>query len=216
MKRYSILMAICIAAMVTSSIGIVKGVARHIHPQYERPATVAPYTLSTTTTTNDPANAVEGETIGTLNCDAIDLHVNLSYGISQSICDKENTALIFAPLDDEPLPLQLNEYAFIADHNYQSFWQLQYIKTGDELLLDSPSYGQFIYKVEKIEVWNQNDEQTDFYNDDGESLRVWCANTGKQGVVLYTCYPFDAWGNTTQRFVVFCDLVSSTKLLNPR
>ena len=139
-----------------------------------------------------------------------------SYGISQSICDKENTALIFAPLDDEPLPLQLNEYAFIADHNYQSFWQLQYIKTGDELLLDSPSYGQFIYKVEKIEVWNQNDEQTDFYNDDGESLRVWCANTGKQGVVLYTCYPFDAWGNTTQRFVVFCDLVSSTKLLNPR
>ena len=137
MKRYSILMAICIAVMVTSSIGIVKGVARHIHPQYERPATVAPYTLSTTTTTNDPANAVEGETIGTLNCDAIDLHVNLSYGISQSICDKENTALIFAPLDDEPLPLQLNEYAFIADHNYQSFWQLQYIKTGDELLLDS-------------------------------------------------------------------------------
>ena len=109
MKRYSILMAICIAVMVTSSIGIVKGVARHIHPQYERPATVAPYTLSTTTTTNDQTNAVEGETIGTLNCDAIDLHVNLSYGMSQSICDRENTALIFAPLDDEPLPLQSSQ-----------------------------------------------------------------------------------------------------------
>ena len=187
---------------------------QNYHPEFTRNENAMPYTITNTTTTNNPENAKREDAIGSLRCDAAGLAVKIVFSDKQSVCDKKDCAALFSPF--ETLNLQNPGYAIVADHNYQSFWQLQYIKTGDELLLDSPSYGQFIYRVEKTEVWNQNDEQTDFCNDDGESLRVWCANTGKQGVVLYTCYPFDAWGNTTQRFVVFCDLVSSTKLLNAR
>lgn len=185
---------------------------QNYHPEFTRNENAMPYTITNTTTTNNPENAKREDAIGSLRCDAAGLAVKIVFSDKQSVCDKKDCAALFSPF--ETLNLQNPGYAIVADHNYQSFWQLQYIKTGDELLLDSPSYGQFIYRVEKTEVWNQNDEQTDICNDDGESLRVWCANTGKQGVVLYTCYPFDAWGDTTQRFVVFCKLVSSTKLLD--
>ena len=187
-------------------------IMQNYHPEFTRNENAMPYTITNTTTTNNPENAKREDAIGSLRCDAAGLAVKIVFSDKQSVCDKKDCAALFSPF--ETLNLQNPGYAIVADHNYQSFWQLQYIKTGDELLLDSPSYGQFIYRVEKTEVWNQNDEQTDICNDDGESLRVWCANTGKQGVVLYTCYPFDAWGDTTQRFVVFCKLVSSTKLLD--
>lgn len=173
------------------------------------------YSIKTLYTSNNAENAEINDYIGKLECEAAGLSVDLKYGQSQKICDDKNAAAIFSPFDETPLNLQTTGYALVADHNYQSFWQLQYIEAGDTVYLDSPTYGQFIYTVDKIEIWNQNQEETDFYKDDIPSLREWCSTVQENGLVLYTCYPFtQSLTNHEEnlRFVVFCKLADSTKL----
>lgn len=189
-------------------------IMQNYHPEFTRNENAMPYTITNTTTTNNPENAKREDAIGSLRCDAAGLAVKIVFSDKQSVCDKKDCAALFSPF--ETLNLQNPGYAIVADHNYQSFWQLQYMKIGDELLLDSDIYGQFIYTIDDIQIGTQNGEKTDIIMDSGESMMEWCSSQENNGLLLYTCYPFKQnifRANTQQRYLVFCSLKDCTKLV---
>lgn len=83
----------------------------------------------------------------------------------------------------------------LGGHNNTFFNGLQDVKEGAEVTVQT-HYGSYVYRVTKTLIADHNDETTYDFSKKNENL------------ILYTCYPFDALGFTSDRYFVYADYVS--------
>lgn len=89
----------------------------------------------------------------------------------------------------------------ICGHNNGAFNRLQYVHEG-EIATITTSYGLYQYKITGTRIANEKDKTAYDLNQDKEQL------------ILYTCYPFDTLGLTSQRFFVYADKVSGPAIIS--
>ncbi len=87
---------------------------------------------------------------------------------------------------------------FIMAHNNTFFSDLKSAKKG-ALVTINTHYGDYVYKVVDTAIVE---------NTDSTAYDL----TRDENLILYTCYPFDALGFTSQRYLVYCDFVSGPKI----
>lgn len=88
-------------------------------------------------------------------------------------------------------------------HRETYFHSLGAVKIGDEVDFTTV-YGRYVYKVTDIRIVKDTDASVIQPDDTHEYL------------VMYTCYPFDTPGYHPQRYVVYANLVSGTKVSIPK
>ena len=87
----------------------------------------------------------------------------------------------------------------LAGHNNTFFNDLQSVEVGDVVTIET-HYGTYTYTVEECKVLEYNDTSAyDFTRTD-------------ENLILYTCYPFDALGFTSQRYFVYASYTSGPML----
>lgn len=89
----------------------------------------------------------------------------------------------------------------VAGHNNTYFNGLKYAEPGQKVIIRT-SYGNYEYEITKTAVKKSTDTSAYDLTADYENL------------VMYTCYPFDELGLTSQRFFVYAKLVSGTAIDN--
>lgn len=87
----------------------------------------------------------------------------------------------------------------IAGHNHTFFHTLGNIKTGEEINIDT-NYGKYVYKAAKTRICQASDQS------------AYDLNSEKENLILYTCYPFNCIGLTSQRYYVYAEYVSGPKI----
>lgn len=89
----------------------------------------------------------------------------------------------------------------VAAHNYNYFHELQNIKEGAEVSVETyyGSYKYRVYRTEIIDVYESKSYWDEVYGD-------------KEMFVLYTCYPNNALRSTHYRFFAFCEFLSGPKI----
>ena len=130
-------------------------------------------------------------TIESIGIDSLDL----IYG------DNTNNLLRGACMSERSRLPGFGSGTLVAAHNYSFFHELQNIKEGAEVKVET-YYGSFVYKVyrtEIIDVYTSDSYWDDVYGD-------------KEVLALYTCYPNNALRSTHYRFFAFCEKVSGPKV----
>jgi len=79
-------------------------------------------------------------------------------------------------------------------NNSKTFADLPKLKNEDEIILNT-LYGKFTYKIYKTDIVHRSDE---------EALTF---HTGKEIIILYTCYPTNSVGFKEKRYVIYAELV---------
>lgn len=87
----------------------------------------------------------------------------------------------------------------VAGHNNTYFNGLKYAEAGQKVVIKT-SYGNYEYEITGTAVKKATDSTAYDIDADYENL------------VMYTCYPFDELGLTSQRFFVYAKLVSGTPI----
>lgn len=88
-----------------------------------------------------------------------------------------------------------NRTVLLAGHNNTFFSGLQDAKKGALVHIDT-HYGSYVYRITDMKVAEYTDTTTyDFTRTD-------------ENLIMYTCYPFDAIGFTSQRYFVYAEYVS--------
>jgi len=87
----------------------------------------------------------------------------------------------------------------LAGHSNTVFSRIHELRIGDVIHIDT-SYGRYRYMVAGTRV--AKDTDTTAY----DFTRV------DENLILYTCYPFDSFGLTNDRFFVYADFLSGPKL----
>lgn len=84
---------------------------------------------------------------------------------------------------------------FLAGHRNTEFGVLQYVKPGDEIIMDMP-YGTYTYVITEMKVVPETEvtviKPYDLYP--------------KDQLVLMTCYPFTFGADTADRYLVYAEL----------
>lgn len=88
----------------------------------------------------------------------------------------------------------------IAGHNNTYFNDLKNADTGDIVVIRT-SYGNYKYKVTGTKITDADDKTAYDLSADEENL------------VMYTCYPFDELGLTSQRFFVYAEKISGPEIV---
>lgn len=78
--------------------------------------------------------------------------------------------------------------------NSDTFADLPKLKEGDQIEINT-LYGNFTYKIYKTAIVHRSDESAIMYH------------TGKEIIILYTCYPTNSVGSKERRFVIYAELV---------
>jgi len=81
-------------------------------------------------------------------------------------------------------------------HNNTVFYNLQNIKIGDEVLVQT-NFGNFRYKVYDVQIINK------------DALEYITPSKEKEVLIMYTCYPFYRLGFKSDRYVVFASPVAA-------
>jgi len=90
-----------------------------------------------------------------------------------------------------------NDTIILAGHNNtRVFAGLPDLSKGDDLIIET-TYGKFTYKIYETKIVHRSDEEALPYH------------TGKEIVILYTCYPTNSVGFKERRFVVYAELVGA-------
>ncbi len=87
----------------------------------------------------------------------------------------------------------------IAGHNATYFNGLKYAQKG-QIILIRTSYGNYRYEVTDVAVKKHNDKS------------AYDLGAQEETLTLYTCYPFDQFGLTSQRCFVYAKYISGPKL----
>ncbi len=87
----------------------------------------------------------------------------------------------------------------VAGHNATYFNGLKYAQKGQTILIRT-SYGNYKYEITDIAVKKYNDKS------------AYDLGAREETLTLYTCYPFDQFGLTSQRCFVYAKYVSGPKL----
>lgn len=85
----------------------------------------------------------------------------------------------------------------IGGHNYPSFGKIYYLEAGDEIQIRT-HYGSYVYRVKEVKVAQYKDPL----------VKEKLADRSGRFLLLYTCYPLDAIGLTSERVFVLADYVS--------
>ncbi len=89
----------------------------------------------------------------------------------------------------------------IGGHNNGAFGQLQYVAVGDTVMITT-NYGVYRYRVTETRVAVSTDKN------------AYDLNQEKEQLILYTCYPFNTLGLTSQRYFVYADKVSGPVIVS--
>lgn len=130
-----------------------------------------------------------GDEIGTLHFERIKYDVKVFQGDSESqfrLGGGHSSASYFPGQDGNIV---------IGAHRTNHFRNLEYVKTGDEIIFEVV-YGSFKYKVDEIRIIKGSDDSV-------------AKATSKETLTLYTCYPFVYFGNAPNRYVLICSLLES-------
>ena len=136
------------------------------------------------------------ETIyGQIQCERIGLDAPLIFGDSMNALDHgaAQSMSSFIP--------GYGGTILVGGHNHTYFSGLQNIQVGDIVEIDT-AYGHYSYQVSDIRVDDKNNEDAYPLTKEREQL------------ILYTCYPFHALGNVTQRYFVYADYLSGPKIVS--
>ncbi len=88
---------------------------------------------------------------------------------------------------------------FIMAHNNTYFNDLKSAKVGATVTITT-HYGDYVYRVVDTAIVENTDSTAYDLSRTDENL------------ILYTCYPFDALGFTSQRYLVYCEFVSGPEI----
>lgn len=83
----------------------------------------------------------------------------------------------------------------IDGHRDRVFLPLRDITIGNEVIIKT-SYGEYKYIVSDIKIVHKSENE-------------YIAPLDYERLTMYTCYPFDAIGNTDERMIVICDYLGS-------
>lgn len=129
-----------------------------------------------------------GEEFGRIKIEKIGAIVPIYQGDTETILSKGAGHFY-----GSALPGEGSNVVFSA-HRNTYFGQLGTLTPGDRITLDT-SGGEFIYEMVDSLVISENDEK-------------YIMPTSNEVLTLLTCYPFDFIGETTQRYIVRCRLIS--------
>lgn len=129
-----------------------------------------------------------GEEFGKLKIEKISLVGPLYQGDTEEVLSKG-----IGHFYGSALPGEGSNVVFSA-HRNTHFAQLGALIPGDRITLDT-SGGVFVYEMVDAVIISENDEQ-------------YVMPTTNEVLTLLTCYPFDFIGETTQRYIVRCRLIS--------
>lgn len=87
----------------------------------------------------------------------------------------------------------------IAGHDYM-FKNIGDTKIGD-LITITTSYGVYNYKITDKKILNKDDKS------------AYTIQKGKEQLIFYTCYPFNALASISTRYFVYADYVSGPKII---
>ena len=89
----------------------------------------------------------------------------------------------------------------ISGHNNGAFHKLQKVAEGDTITITT-NYGVYEYRVTSMSVHKESDKTAYDLRQQNEQL------------ILYTCYPFDMLGLTSNRYFVYADKISGPSIVS--
>lgn len=129
-----------------------------------------------------------GSSYGTLSIPSIDVKNNIYFGDTNSVL-----SLGIGHTTWSNMPTEGGAIIYSGHNKKDMLYNLQDIKVKQEIIVDT-TYAKCTYVVEKTEVLKDTEVDKLVSLDDKETL------------ILYTCYPFDTYIYTNQRFVVYATL----------
>lgn len=132
-----------------------------------------------------PVTFKEGETLGFLAIQSLDMELPLLEGVTDKTLAKG-----VGHHPETAFPGQ-GDRIFIAGHNDTTFSKISELEPGDEVGLYLAD-GSYRYVMRSSEIV------------DDEDTRVLAA-TGTESLVISTCYPFYNIANSTERYLIFLE-----------
>lgn len=130
-----------------------------------------------------------GEKYATLKINKIGVNASIYFGATDEILKKG------VAHDSGSYFVGENGSTILCGHNYMNhFKRLGELKSGDVVEVHT-SYGDFYYKVYNSKVINETDI---------DELPI---QKSSEKLMIYTCYPFNSTGYTTQRYVVYANKI---------
>ena len=144
---------------------------------------------------DDVVPAAWGQAYGTITCDAIGLNASLIWGDDQSLLNQRGGVYQY------PGSYQVGVTGghLLCSHNDSVFSLLQYVSIGDDFVVDT-DYGEYVYSVTLAKPGYVSSDASTVMADDGTVLVNFTDGIDK--LIMYTCYPFDCYSPTNQRYVV--------------
>ena len=144
---------------------------------------------------DDVVPAAWGQAYGTITCDAIGLNASLIWGDDQSLLNQRGGVYQY------PGSYQVGVTGghLLCSHNDSVFSLLQYVSIGDDFVVDT-DYGEYVYSVTLAMPGYVSSGASTVIADDGTVLVNFTDGIDK--LIMYTCYPFDCYSPTNQRYVV--------------
>lgn len=134
--------------------------------------------------------------------------VHLYYSSAQSVIDANNSAAVLGPeFGSDPIGVP-GGCSIIGDHNFQTGKYFGNLKIGSKIYIKTV-YGQFLYQVTKTSFGYMTGPE--IYTNEGVGMVATAKTKGINGIILYTCYPFNS-AKTSQRYLVFAKLIDGTIL----
>lgn len=130
-----------------------------------------------------------GDQIGTLRLPSAAIEIGLFQGDREEEFQKGAGHYIGSCLPGQ------NGNILISAHRTSYFRNFEKLALGDLVYIET-TYGHFTYRIDELRKISQDDQSI-------------AADTPREQLTLYTCYPFSYIGNPSQRFVVICSLVES-------
>lgn len=152
-------------------------------------------TIENNTVIDENTNSIKnypeyGTKYATIEIPAIDINLPVYYGDTLDIL-KEGVG----HSSGSYFPGEGGSIIYMGHNSKNVFRRFAELKKGDEITVTT-SYGKYNYKIYDMQLVNETDT---------DKLPI---QTEKEILMVYTCYPFNNIGYTTQRYVVYAELES--------
>lgn len=132
-----------------------------------------------------------GEKYGVISCERLGINADLYMGDNNKILNVGAGTYTGGKIPGDQGTIM------IAAHCHTFFRTLEKAQVGDEFTIVT-TYGDYVYRATEIKVVPATDTECYDFTLDYENL------------IVYTCFPLNTLLSRTQRFMVYCELVSGT------
>lgn len=139
--------------------------------------------------------ATYGTKYGTISCGSAGISADLVWGDDYGILGLNNTVAQYTGSNQ----IGYGGCHLLLSHNYSVFSNLQYVSYGDVFTIVT-TYGTYQYQVDQIESGYVTGDSGNIVSSDGNYLVNLQDSVDR--LYMYTCYPFDFYDATEQRYVV--------------